>query len=290
MRIVKSTPHNHLRTSSYITEIDANDAVKIASKRLGKGGVLGVINFNPSENEPDQRWSLFFDNLRYDKINTENGVYIPKLDLLAVHGQEVPTKEGYHVLLLGTTVKQNVRNNSSLDDVLTLKDKFGAIAIADHPFHKNGIGNFLKENPEYYNSFDGYEVFNGIALNNKKYPNANFKASTEFSNIQQNYPNLFPFASDDGHSVYEIGKSYSNIEMPSDYEVFRNFPEKVVEALKEGYKANKDKNLGHVKKISILEALDHFADLALLIKTKQYLGWDPNTKTAHLLEKIGIRI
>ena len=126
MRQVKSTPHNHLRTSSHITKAVANSAVEVASKRLGRGGIFGVINFNPSDREIDPRWQLFVDNLSYDKISTGNGVYLEEPDILVVRGQEVPTKEGYHVLLIGTTPDQNVQNGMSLDDVLRLGREFKA--------------------------------------------------------------------------------------------------------------------------------------------------------------------
>lgn len=293
MKIVKSSLHNHLRTSSYITERDVKKSVKTAAKRLRKGGVLGVINFNPSENETDPRWDLFVRKLRYDCIKTGNGIYLPQaeLDLLIVRGQEVPTAEGYHVLLIGTTPEQNVRNGSSLEEVLELKDKFGAIAIADHPFHKHGMGYKLKINPELYSRFEGYEVFNGICeLGSGEFKYANKKAQDEYNTIKEKYPDLAEIVSDDGHSVYETGRSYSNIKMPSDYEVFRDFPERVVGALKDGYKANREERLGDKRQGSIMGALNHAADLAVLIAAGKFLGWHPNNKTAPLLESMGIRV
>ena len=285
MRIVKSTPHNHLRTSSYITERDANQAVQIASQRLGKGGVFGVVGFNPSSTEVDPRWDLFVQNLRYEKISTINGIYLSEKDLLAIREQEVPTAEGYHVLLIGTTPDQNIKNGSSLDEVLDLGEKFGALVVADHPFGRRGIGEFLQDSPEYYKKFHGYEVFNGIIRESQ-----NRSAQEEYDAVRIGYPQLSEFVSDDGHSTYELGRSYSNIRMPNHYEPFRNDPEKVNETLKNGYQANRDENLGHQRTPCRRGYLDHAADLILLIAARKLFGWDGNRKTAPFFDRFGIRI
>ncbi|MDO8508053.1 MAG: hypothetical protein Q7S27_00045 [Nanoarchaeota archaeon] len=283
MRTVNATLHNHLRTSSYITKNTANKAVRKANKRLGPGGILGVINFNPSPNENDPRWNLFVDNLQYDKVNTGNGVYLPQLDILAVRGQEVPTAENYHVLLIGTQNDQNVKNGTPLEEVLKLGNKFGAFIVEDHPFDRHGIGNYASKHSGIYEQFDAIEVFNGIAK-------GNVLAREEFNRIKDEFPKLYEFASDDGHSVYEIGRSYSHIEMPSDYEIFRSFPERVVQALKDGFSSNRYKGLGHQEKGSIWGRFDHAIDLSILIGAGKILKWDSNTKTAPLLDKIGIKI
>lgn len=291
MRIVKVSLHNHLRTSSYITKETADKAVKIASQRLGKGGILGVINFNPSADEIDPRWNLFVEKLNYDKIDTRNGVYLPELDLLAVRGQEVPTEEGYHVLLVGTTKHQNITNEIKLSEVLIKGKEFEADITADHPFHKHGVGNFLKINPEYYSAFNGYEVYNGIcALSFGKYNRANRKAQDEFDRIKEEYPNLTQRIGDDGHSVYEIGRSYSNILMPNNYTRFKDSPEDVVEAVQYGYIINREDALGDMRRASRIGATDHAIDLIVLISAGKALKWHPNNKTAPLLNRLGINI
>ncbi|MEK6843874.1 MAG: hypothetical protein AABX83_00450 [Nanoarchaeota archaeon] len=291
-RVVKSTPHNHLRTSSHITAETANKAVKMAAKRLGRGGIFGVINFNPSTEEVDPRWDLFVKNLRYDKIHTGNGVYLEEPDILAVRGQEVPTKEGYHILLVGTCEDENIANGASLEDVLDQGDAFNAIIAADHPFHKHGVGNFLLSHPDYTKRFDLMETYNGIAIDTKKYKNANMEAWLFFKKIMADdiNPDLTEFVSDDGHSIYELGRNYSNIKMPDDYKQFRDNPERLINALKEGYLANREENLGHKKYMSKIGAADHFVDLAILIAANKLLKWDPNRRTALLFDKFGIRI
>ncbi len=291
MRTVKSTPHNHLRTTDYITEDDANSAVTIANERLGAGGVFGVINFNPSPNELDYRWRNFVKNLRnYDIIHTKNGIYIEERDILVVKGQEVPTKEGYHVLLIGTCEDQNVTNNSSLDDVLDEGDKFGAIKVADHPFHKNGIGDFLYTHRDYISRFDSIETGNGIAINGAGFKDANEKASNFYHAVFKEYLDLTESVSDDGHSIHELGRNYSNIAMPENYTLFKDSPEKVVNALKDGYLANRYQNLGHKLRTTKIGAINHFLDLAFLKRAQKVLGWDPNRKTAPFLQRLGIKI
>lgn len=294
MRKVKTDLHNHLRTSSYVSKRLADKAIVRASRKLGKGGVFGLINFNPSENETDPRWQMFADNVSYEKVSTSNGVYFPRYDILTVRGQEVPTKEGYHVLLLGTTPNQNVKNGSSLDYVLDAAREFKCLAGADHPFHKNGIGAFLQENPRYYKKFDFFETFNGEAEWSifGKFEHANDKARLAFYDCLLKNHGGNPIAdlvSSDGHSILELGRSYTEILMPRDYMRFEKWPEKLNEFLKEGLDESTEKNLLRERKSAKFGAIYHAASLALLIAVSK-MGVNGNRQLAPLLEKARIYI
>ncbi len=265
-----------------------------SKERLGKGGILGVINFNPSKTEMDQRWSPFREHVqeKYDSISTGNGLYLPASDLLVVKGQEVPTAEGYHVLLLGTQEDQNIQNHSPLEKVLTEGKAFGALIVADHPFHKAGIGHYLQQRPEVYLQFHGYEIFNRTAsLNIPRYTKANQKAKEEFPKAQKVNPALFAFKSTDGHSPAEAGLCYTVIEMPDKYAEFRDAPEKVVKELKKGYIASTFLEFPSETTPGYWGAINHlFIDLPILIAARKFLGWDPNKKTAPFLEKFRVKI
>lgn len=294
MRKVKTDLHNHLRTSSHISKRLADKAIARASRKLGKGGIFGLINFNPSENEIDPRWQMFADNVSYEGFSTSNGIYFPRCDILTVRGQEVPTKEGYHVLLLGTTPNQNVKNGASLDYVLDAAREFKCLAGADHPFHKNGIGAFLQENPKYYGKFDFYETFNGEAEWSMfgKFKYANDKARIALiSNFLKNGDEnpIADLVSSDGHSILELGRSYTEILMPRDYMRFEKSPEKLNESLKEGLNESTEKNLLRERKSAKFGAIYHAASLALLIAASK-IGVNGNRQLAPLLEKARIYI
>ncbi len=162
-RIVRAALHEHLRTTSHITPRLVKKAINKAEKRLGKGGILGIINFNPSDTQGDPRYHLFAEYAKpFDAQSFERGLYLPNQDLLIFKGQEVPTKEGYHILLLGMPTNESIPNNTSLENVLRTTRELGAIKIADHPFHHHGIGPELERNPELLEEFDGIETENGI--------------------------------------------------------------------------------------------------------------------------------
>jgi hypothetical protein len=298
MRTIKSDPHHHLRTSGHITPDIVQRSLAKAEERLGKGGILGVINFNPSETEMDQRWDLFRKHVqeKYNSISTGNGLYLPAPDLLIIRGQEIPTQEGYHILLLGTQEDQNITNHSSLEKVLTEGRAFGALIIADHPFHKAGIGPYLQQHPEEYKRFDGYEVFNRTAsLPLPGYAQANQKALKEFQEVQikHMHPTLFAFESTDGHSPSEVGRTYMTIEMSENYETYRDAPEKVIKEMREGYVLSTTfwREFKTHANPGYLGAIKHlFIDLPILIAARKFLGLDPNKQTAPFLEKFGINI
>jgi hypothetical protein len=289
MRQVKAALHNHLRTSSFITPAYSNKSIRNAEQRLGKGGIFGVINFDPSATEVDPRWHLFVDGLRFDNVLTGNGVYIPEKDILAVRGQEVHTAEGVHILLIGTTLDQRVPNGSTIEQTLDLADEFGAIKVADHPYHKHGIGKILEECKELRERFDGYEAHNAIAVDFGSYKDANEKARLFFEEVRSRDSPWFHLISDDGHSIFELGKSWQTITMPENYGQFRDSPAALNAVLREGLVNGTKIFLPYYSTETKLGFSYHAVSLAILIGARK-LGLDPNRQTAPLLDKIGIKI
>lgn len=91
--MAKTDLHNHLRTSSRPLKY-FNEVADAASKTLGEGGVLGVVDFC------DSRYKNLINLRGYERQNlgeNQNGIYIPEKDIYMIGGQEVPTKEGEKV-------------------------------------------------------------------------------------------------------------------------------------------------------------------------------------------------
>lgn len=161
-RIVGASLDNHLRTSSHISKRTANRAVQVAEKRLGPGGIFGVLRYD-SPKERDPRWDMFVRNLRCDTINTGNGIYVPELDVLAIHGQEVTTLEGCDVLAIGHSPEQTIKHGEPLMKTALEIREYGAIGIIAAPYHVKGAGKLFEKRPELIRNFHGVQVFSGEA-------------------------------------------------------------------------------------------------------------------------------
>ena len=282
-RFVNSTLHNHLRTSSNVTKDTVVAAVKKAGERLGKGGIFGLIRFNPSKSEIDSRWEYFEEHLKNlcPVISTKNGYFLPAQDLLILHGQEIPTNQG-HILLVGTPTNRTITNDSSIDDVLDFADQYNALKALDHPFHYQGLGPFLARNPEYIKRFDLIETQNGEAsLWLPRYVNANKKGRA----FHKDHPELAEFSSDDGHTIWELGRNYTQIPISVDYSTFKDSPEKLTGALRNGHK----NPVHHRKSSAKFGTILHMANLGALIVASKF-GLDANRDTAPALDKIGYKI
>ena len=61
--------------------------INIARKRLGKRGIVGVVNYT------DKRYEDFSKLPGYDRTNIGNAIYIPEKEILIIKGQETPTRK-----------------------------------------------------------------------------------------------------------------------------------------------------------------------------------------------------
>jgi hypothetical protein len=264
--MVKADLHNHLRTSSRCLEADFNRAVDKASKRLGNNGILGVINFT------DKRYEHFVDLNGYEREDVgenKNGVYVPQKKILVVKGQEVPTKQG-HLLVLGLGYDRHIKENKSLENTLKeVRDK-RAIAVADHPFYLSGIGHYLKRNPKIIEEIDAIEIHNGEASFGFSFGplpnNANELAQEFYREIKSEFPCLGALSSSDGHSIYEIGKNWTEIDMP-DIANKGNFTNSLRNSIR-----NTDLKTEKKTRPLILGAIDHALDLILITKIGFKIG------------------
>tara|TARA_Y100000310_G_C20518098_1_gene732232 strand:- start:14 stop:751 length:738 start_codon:yes stop_codon:yes gene_type:complete len=226
----KADLHNHLKTKAYYKST-INQVIDISRDRLGSGGILGLANCD------DLRYEEFVDLKGYERENFGTHIYIPEKEITVVKGQEVFTKQG-HILCIGLPKNKHVKSKN-LEDALKEARDLGTITIVDHPFFYQGCGDYLNANPELLDFFDAIEVHNGEAF----YGN---KKAKEFYDELKNYYDIGAISSSDGHSLYEIGSSYSILNI-------NNFN---LQSLRNSIRAPRDVSLDKQHN-SYLGTLDH---------------------------------
>lgn len=234
---IKADLHNHLSTVREDLSGLAIKSVERASKNLGSHGIIGIIN---AQDKGIGRYETFISGLRsYNIEDIGNAVYIPKKAIYVVRGQEVFTKDQRgHLLVLGLNRGTVLEDRICLEDTLKQAKDSGSVIILDHPCFADGV---IARNPEKYLEFlekglvDGIEVHNGEAwLPIPGYFLANRKAQGLFGQLMQRY-NIGAISSSDGHSVREIGSSYTLLGQPD----FEN-ADKLRETLRKAIREHKD--------------------------------------------------
>lgn len=266
MKPIKADLHNHLKTGSYMPEGIFNRAINIARERLGENGIVGLVNFE------DRRYENFSGLRGYERQDLGNAVYVPEKEILIVRGQEVPTKEG-HLLVLGMTKDVQVKSGRSLEDTMKEAKDNNGILIADHPFYNQGIGKLLMGNPLLLGELDGFEVHNGesaLWIPRLTQRGANEKAQIFYTQKKIEWlaghkldVARFPMAisTSDGHSLYEIGKSYTVLDSEPVSGIANS--DGIVRALKNAFGNSSYQNT--VSRGSKIGGVDHIVDLALII-------------------------
>ena len=266
MAKVKADLHNHLRTSSRSYDVDFNRAIDIATRRLGDGAIFGVVNF------ADKRYEHFTGLRGYERVyvgEKNNGIYVPQQNVLVIKGQEVPTNEG-HILVFGLGKDVHLKQYRTLQDTLKEAVDNNGVVIVDHPFHSHGLGNYLESNPSTLKSIDAIEVHNGegaFGIPKTPFPyGANRKAQEFYDRIKRDFPHLGALASSDGHSMYELGRSWTEID-GLNLEEKTNF----VNSLRKSIR-NTNSQTPKRKKNAVFGAIDHLIDLAFIVKVAPKLG------------------
>lgn len=262
MEKIKADLHNHLRTSSILENSDFNNSIDVACKKLGSGACFGMINMH------DRRYEKFADLKGYDREwigDNKNAIYIPEKDVLVIRGQEVTTKQG-HLLVLGLDYDVHLKNGISLEETLEKAKDNNGIIIADHPFYIEGIGKSLEKNMQLLKSLDAIEVHNGEASFGLPIGpfsiGANKKAQKFYSKIKNDYPHLGAIASSDGHSIEEVGSSWTEIDKP---EYNKNF----VYSLKNSIRNTNLESCKEMKNSSF-SAVKHLKELAGIIASEKF--------------------
>ena len=201
----KASLHEHLRTSSNLQPEDFNQAIDLAAARLGDHGIFALTNFE------DKRYEYFTSLPGYSRDyigENHSAIYIPEKQILVVKAQEVPTKQG-HLLVLGLGIGENLKPNQTLEETIKQAIDHNAIKIADHPFFSHGIGPYLENHPELIGLFDAIETHNGEAIYGNK------KAERFYNSLGWDQYKLGALSSSDGHSMHELGKSWTEIDFPN---------------------------------------------------------------------------
>ena len=208
---MKADLHNHLRTRSRFNKEDFNKAIDLACERMGKYSAIGVVNFS------DERYEQFVTLQGYEREylgERENSIYIPEKKILVIKGQEVPTKEG-HLLVLGLGNEVHLKEKRSLEDTIKEAKDNNGIIIADHPFYWKGIGPYLERNIHLLERIDGIEIFNGEASFGLPFgplpTNSNERTKEFYKEVNPIFPRLGAISTSDGHSFYELGKSWTEL-------------------------------------------------------------------------------
>ena len=226
MAKIRADLHNHLRTSGNLKDGDFKEAIDCASSRMTNfyacmyDSVLGVVDFE------DNRYEKF-SNLNKDKGyerffpgDEKRVFYVLDKRVFVIRGQEVPTKDG-HLLVLASKMNTKIKSWRSVEDTIKEAKDDNAVIVIDHPFYVHGLGNYIQKNPEILNNVDAIEIYNGeaafgVPFINKPFPQeANKKAQEFYNKISEDFPKLGAISSSDGHSFYEIGSNWTEIEKPS---------------------------------------------------------------------------
>jgi len=264
MDLVRADLHNHLKTGGSLPRtIDVNQVIDKARVRLGRQGVLGVINYFPSK-----RYEDFVQDGTYMRRDIGNALYFPDKQIIVVKGEEVEARlpggcGQVDLLFFGVDKNKHPQHGRILSDAIKEARDLGALVGADHSFHHSGIGPYLENNPDLLGALDFFGVHNGeAAIWLPGYSKANKKAQQFFNMVRKYHKELRhtlgKLVSSDGHSKFEIGSSYMEIKKLDLTD--RNT---IVSSLKEGliYAANND--LPDKRYNSYFGAAKHIAEWAV---------------------------
>jgi len=257
MKMIKADLHNHLQTCKPTCSF--NDVIDIASERLGEGGTIGIVNVtdpiglidndNPMIMNGDDRYEKFLASRQYDISNIGNAFYVPEKKVLVIKGDEIINPMG-HLLILGVEEGKHIKNYKNVEDTLKQAKDFGGVVIADHPFFVQGIGPHLEKHLELVSDIDALEVHNGEAFYGNK------KAQEFYDFIKKDFPHLGAVAFSDGHSLREIGSSYTELPCLD----IRNS-----ESLKQSLRYAVRNPFSCKKHASYYSAFNHTIDMAVVI-------------------------
>jgi len=230
MRPIKADLHNHLGNENTILKNGFDSVVDMSFKSLGEGGVVGLVNFEDAYSTEDNRTFDVFYNLvgSYEREDLGNAIYVPEKDMLFVRGEEIAlTEQGKetHLLVLGTQIDTRIKHGRSLEATLQEAQQNAGAIILDHPFFKYGafhnFGRGNKDILQLLQEVDALEVHNGLAclpVFDPFYFNSNETTQAFYRSIRNDFPELGAIFTSDGKSFYEVGSSYSVLEMPVSYE------------------------------------------------------------------------
>lgn len=210
--------HNHLSTYGSVEKLVV-PALKRAKKVLGADsasyGVLGLANLGRNIYEE----FVAKTPPQIERQDFENAVFFPVYNTLVLKGQEVSTEKG-HLLVLGLPQYKHLKAGRTIEETIQeARDISGTTTIiAVHPWDTFGIFARLFNEPRGIHHLDyiltlidGIEVHNGESA---LLPHANTKAFRHYLKMSaEQKQRIGMIASSDGHSVWEIGSSWTNLDV-----------------------------------------------------------------------------
>ena len=293
MTKIKAALHEHLKTSSKLREDSFNLALDRAIYRLGEQSLFSVVDFD------DKRYKKFIELQKLKSIEIQYPDFSDKgcftnnmkvelnisyigddkramriwglggaLDILCIHGEEVPTRQG-HLLVLGLGYETHIKHNRNVEDIIKEARDYNpdATIIGDHPNFLSGIGKYLENHlellePRGINGVDGLDAlegFNGEAVFGNK------RTLKFYQEHKSEYPKLGFISSSDGHSFYEFCRSWTKIEMPD-----TNSAEKFSETFRKAVQNTDDETLCR-RKLSLRGFAGH-AGKMIIVKFADKIG------------------
>jgi len=223
--IVRTDLHNHWSQYHTVSARTFERVVARAQKTLGIGGVLGLTNYNKTT-DYEKFADLRGGPDRYHIGPGKTALYLPRHDLTISKTQEVETKTSggdmCHLLVVGIGKNRIVKPFRTPEDTVKEARGMGGFCIVDHGAHFQGMIPYLIDNQDLLSEIAALETHNGEAalgiplpiLQRFLPPGANESARNFYDEVSPRFPDLGEVAFSDGHTVFEIGSSYTEIKQP----------------------------------------------------------------------------
>lgn len=271
-RKVRADLHFHGKTGEDLSD-DLKPILEMGRKKLGAGGIVGLIDF---ENYGDHsRFTQLLRQAGNNVIDFGFAFYEPSSDILIVRGEEVPTRQG-HLLVLGLDRDVHLTSHKDLGYSLDESEANDGINNPPHSFHFKGIGPALAKNFRFMpdclddkNFLGKIDAFSHDCSASLWIPfraswHANEEALRTYSYFSGYYPHLGFIANSDGHSLSDLGRSYTTFQMP-DYNKIG--PWELREHLRKVIRGSKPENC--VMRPGRLGALKHVFGLGAIIALRK---------------------
>lgn len=220
MRTVRADLQCYLKSRSDTDTLDYCKVYDEANERLGPGGIIGITNFH------DFRWERARQaTLEQDIAVTSSGnaFHVPAYGLLVVKCQRIMTQQG-DIDAIGVQEGRVIPERRSLEETLERIRDEGALVNIPAPFHKRGLGPYLKEYPDLLEQIHALTVYSGegafwipflIPRGGKQSPNE--QALTYYQSIKQQHPHLGAVTASNSSTIEDIGTNYTLLSVSYDY-------------------------------------------------------------------------
>lgn len=234
MRDIKADLQNYLKSRSNVSNLDFKTLLTKASHRLGYGGIVGITTFHDLRYEDALRGCA---KAGFPVRNLDNAFHFQESDLLFVKCQRVMTEEG-DLDVIGLRENRHIWEHMSLEDTLKAIEDEGALSDVPAPFHRRGLGPFLREHPGYLERIHAITVYSGEAALWIPYlvpkgctENPNKQALGFYQEVKKDFPHLGAITASNGSLVRHVGTNATFMYMPR-YFTLKN-SEDVTKAIRE---------------------------------------------------------